>query len=584
MENTTPLGEYLFQRIKQIGVSHVLGCPGDFNLTLLDHLYDVPGLKWIGCCNELNAAYACDGYARITGRPGCLVTTFGVGELSAMNGIAGACAEHAPILHIVGTTARVTQEEHIMIHHTMKENPDHTVYQRMSEPIRCASAFLTNETTAAEEIDRVIQECWRKAQPAYLFIPTDVTELQLDSKRLQVPLNLKIVNHDKTSEKTVIEETLKAIYSSRRPVILADVLTVRHRAGDMVKELADITKFPSCTCPLSKGVIDESSEYFAGLYNGNISFPGVQELVESADLVLNTGPLLSDSNTGAFSRNIAEANVIQLHPEYCVVKGKRFPDVHFVPVLNAVLEDLRRNIKQIPPVVCPKAPIARAAKSGSEITQDWAWTRIAEYLKDDDILLVESGTAQFGIPDGKFPKNLKFLTQTYWSSIGYALPATLGALVAKREENIKGRVILLEGDGSLHMTVQEIGTMIRYGFTPTIFVINNDGYTIERAIHGPKQEYNDISPLWQYQDMLKFFGAKKMRTYRAQTRDDLDRVLNDNEFNAGEIIQVCEVMMGKFDEPWRLTMQVKQIQGKNALANKAYAVRVRKQRGEKQEQ
>lgn len=79
----------------------------DVPVTLLDEIYNVPGLKWIGCCNELNGAYAADGYTRIKGAPAVLVTTYAVGELSAMNGVAGAYAEHAGMIHIVGMPARM---------------------------------------------------------------------------------------------------------------------------------------------------------------------------------------------------------------------------------------------------------------------------------------------------------------------------------------------------------------------------------------------------------------------------------------------------------------------------------------------
>ena len=75
-------------------------------VSLLDELFKVHDLTWLGTCNELNAAYAADGYARIKGTPACLVTTYAVGELSAMNGVAGAYAEHAGMIHIVGMTAR----------------------------------------------------------------------------------------------------------------------------------------------------------------------------------------------------------------------------------------------------------------------------------------------------------------------------------------------------------------------------------------------------------------------------------------------------------------------------------------------
>ena len=93
------------------------------------------------------------------------------------------------------------------------------------------------------------------------------------------------------------------------------------------------------------------------------------------------------------------------------------------------------------------------------------------------------------------------------------------------------------------MTVQEIGTYIRNGLTPTIFLINNDGYTIEREIHGPEQQYNDISPMWEYQKMLEFFGGRsepkvKMTSVQAKTVEELEKILTDPEFAKGDHIQV----------------------------------------------
>jgi pyruvate decarboxylase len=130
-------------------------------------------------------------------------------------------------------------------------------------------------------------------------------------------------------------------------------------------------------------------------------------------------------------------------------------------------------------------------------------------------LFAEVGTAQFGIRDTIFPANVSFNTQIFWSSIGFSVPATLGACVAAQELERSGRVILIVGDGSLQMTVQEAGSFMRFGFKPIIFVINDDGYSIERAIHGPEQQYNDISFHWDYQEMLEFFGGAKVQ---AQTQ------------------------------------------------------------------
>jgi len=173
------------------------------------------------------------------------------------------------------------------------------------------------------------------------------------------------------------------------------------------------------------------------------------------------------------------------------------------------------------------------------------WQRLGRFLKEDDIVLAESGTAQFGVPDSTFPPNTRYITQIFWSSIGFTVGACFGALVAAKELKHSGRVVLIVGEGSLQMTVQEIGSYIRYGYKPIIFVINNDGYAIERAIHGPEQGYNDVSMLWDHQKMLEFFGAREDTGIKAKSRstktvEELEAVLTDEDFGSCKEIQVSE--------------------------------------------
>lgn len=295
-----------------------------------------------------------------------------------------------------------------------------------------------------------------------------------------------------------------------------------------------------------------------------MSFPGVAEAVHASDLVLNIGPLLSDSNTGAFTREIKDENVVLLAHDFCQVHSKKYDGVHFLPVLARIVSELKKwpqpfNIPK-PPKEKIQPPILNALKSGN-IEQSYIWQRLGRFLKPNDIILAESGTAQFGVPDATFPPNTQYITQIFWSSIGYTVGACLGALVAAKEMKHKGRVVLIVGEGSLQMTVQEIGSYIRYGFTPIIFVINNNGYSIERAINGPKQRYNEVSMLWDHQKMLEFFGARsetgiKSKSYKCETVESLEKVLEDESFEKGEVIQVCEIVMDQFDYPWRLTEQV----------------------------
>ncbi|KUJ13629.1 pyruvate decarboxylase [Mollisia scopiformis] len=567
MAATISMGQYLFSRCASLGVQHIFGVPGDFNLSLLDELFKMPNLKWLGACNELNAAYAADGYSRVKGTPGVLVTTYAVGELSAMNGVAGAYAEHAGMIHIVGMPLRQLQKARAMLHHTLEPNMDHCLFVGMAEPIRKTHTILMDESTMAEEMDRVIEEGVKSRLPVYIYVPMDVVSVPLDATRLDVSLNLKIQNPNAELENEVARSTVELIKGSSKPAILADVLAIRHGGRDLVRKLAQLTGFPVHSTPLSKGVIDETNEQFNGLYNGSVSFPGVAAELESSDLIINIGPLLSDSNTGGFTRNISDKQLVLLGHDHCQVQGRKFDSMHFLPVLEQIVAKLEqkpedyqlsknKSWKKI------ETPVLNSSTSGP-ITQSFMWQRIGCFLKPHDIVLAESGTAQFGMPDASFPADICYITQTFWSSIGYTVGACLGACVAAKEMKRPGRVVLLVGEGSLQMTVQEIGSYIRFGFTPIIFVINNGGYSIERAINGEKQGYNDVSMLWDHQKMLEFLGARddtgiKGKSFSCKTVEELESVLHDEEFNRAEYIQVCEVFMDQFDYPWRLSTQIQE--------------------------
>lgn len=166
--------------------------------------------------------------------------------------------------------------------------------------------------------------------------------MQLDARRLETPLDLSIEN-DPRAEDEVVRKTLELIRSSRKPAILADVLAIRHGGKGLVSKLTDLTHFPTYSTPLGKGVIDETSPYFNGLYNGSVSFPGVADAIESADLVLNLGPLLSDSNTGGFTRNIEDENLVILGHAFCQIKDEKYDSVHFLPVLKRIVEELEKS-------------------------------------------------------------------------------------------------------------------------------------------------------------------------------------------------------------------------------------------------
>jgi len=277
----------MWERMHQIGIDTIFGVPGDFNLQFLDSIFHVDGLKWMGNMNELNAAYAADGYARVKGMPGCFVTTHGVGELSALNGVAGSMSEHVKVIHVVGQTTRVMQKNHMMIHHSIGNKPDHQLYNKASAGLRYAAAELWDIETAAAEIDRVIRECFLKSGPVYIFLPLDLSSELVDASLLDTPINIE-PDVDEDAQKKAVEAIVEAVKEAKLPSVLIDAWTQRFGAAQEAKQLVKKLQVPFYSANMGKGVVDETDEMYVGVWNGEVSTPGLKEAAKAADLMVST--------------------------------------------------------------------------------------------------------------------------------------------------------------------------------------------------------------------------------------------------------------------------------------------------------
>lgn len=556
------LGRYLFERLKQVDTNTIFGVPGDFNLALLDKVYEVQGLRWAGNANELNASYAADGYARVKGMS-ALVTTFGVGELSAMNGIAGSYAEHVGVLHIVGVPSVSSQAKQLLLHHTLG-NGDFTVFHRMSANISETTSMLTDISVAPAEIDRCIRATYVNQRPVYLGLPANLVNQKVPASLLKTPIDLSLKENDPEAESEVVETVLNLIREAKNPVILADACCSRHDVKAETKKLIDLTQFPSFVTPMGKGSIDEQNPRFGGVYVGTLSSPSVKEAVESADLVLSIGALLSDFNTGSFSYSYKTKNVVEFHSDHIKIRNATFPGVQMKFALRKLLQTVPEAVKNYKPgpIPAPPTPNSEVPDSAS-LKQEWLWKQVGKFLREGDIVITETGTAAFGINQAHFPNHTYGISQVLWGSIGYTTGSTLGAAFAAEEIDPKKRVILFIGDGSLQLTVQEISTMVRWGLKPYLFVLNNDGYTIERLIHGPNAEYNGIQP-WKHLELLNAFGAKDYENHRVSTVGEWKKLTEDPKFAEGSRIRMIEVMLEVMDAPSSLVAQAQLTAATNA--------------------
>lgn len=546
------LGRYLFERLNQLRVQTIFGLPGDFNLSLLDKIYEVDGMRWAGNANELNAAYAADGYSRVKGLA-CLVTTFGVGELSALNGVGGSYAEHVGMLHVVGVPSISSQAKQLLLHHTLG-NGDFTVFHRMSNNISQTTAFISDINSAPSEIDRCIREAYVHQRPVYIGLPANLVDLNVPVSLLNTPIDLSLKPNDPDAQTEVIETVLDLVAQAKNPVILVDACASRHDCRPEVAQLIDATNFPAFTTPMGKSGVNESHPRFGGVYVGTLSEPAVKEAVESADLVLSIGALLSDFNTGSFSYSYKTKNIVEFHSDYTKIRQATFPGVQMKEALHQLLAGIGSRVTNYIPVPVPQQKVVPTPGDAAPISQEWMWSRVSSWFREGDIIITETGTSAFGIVQSKFPDNCLGISQVLWGSIGFTVGACLGAVMAAQEIDPKKRVILFVGDGSLQLTVQEISTMVKWQNTPYLFVLNNDGYTIERLIHGETATYNDIQP-WDNLALLPLFNSKDYEAIRVSTIGEINGLFNNAAFNENSRIRMIEVMLPKMDAPLNLVKQ-----------------------------
>ncbi|KAG0647175.1 Pyruvate decarboxylase [Hyphodiscus hymeniophilus] len=552
LKSPIDVAEYLFTRLHQIGVRSVHGVPGDYNLVALDYI-DKVGLRWVGNVNELNAGYAADGYARVKGM-GAIVTTFGVGELSAINAMAGAFSEHVPVVHIVGTPSTISQRDGMLLHHTLG-NGNFNVFTDMNKEISVVTAKLNDPYEVAAQIDHALQQCWIQSRPVYLTLPTDIVQKKIEGERLKTPIDLAFPTNDLDKEDYVVDVVLKYLLAAKNPVILVDACAIRHKVTEEVHNLIEKTHLPVFVTPMGKGAVNETHPNYGGVYAGDGSQPDVKERVEASDLILTIGAIKSDFNTAGFSYHTSQLNTIDFHSTHIVVRYSQYPGVHMRGVLRKVIEKV--DLSKLSAIPGPK--MSNKVKENEDksdiITQAWFWPRVGEFLKENDVVITETGTSNFGIWETKFPKGTTAISQVLWGSIGYSVGACQGAALATRDAGEKRRTVLFVGDGSFQLTAQELSTIIRLGLKPIIFVICNDGFTIERFIHGMDAAYNDIQP-WSFKDLVPVFGAKEgeYKTFQIKTKAQVHDLFEDKKFNAADYLQFVEMYIPKVDAPRALKL------------------------------
>lgn len=529
------VGDYLLDRLHELGIEEIFGVPGDYNLQFLDQIISREDMKWIGNANELNASYMADGYAR-TKKAAAFLTTFGVGELSAINGLAGSYAENLPVVEIVGSPTSKVQNDGKFVHHTLADG-DFKHFMKMHEPVTAARTLLTAEN-ATYEIDRVLSQLLKERKPVYINLPVDVAAAKAEKPALSLEKESSTTN---TTEQVILSKIEESLKNAQKPVVIAGHEVISFGLEKTVTQFVSETKLPITTLNFGKSAVDESLPSFLGIYNGKLSEISLKNFVESADFILMLGVKLTDSSTGAFTHHLDENKMISLNIDEGIIFNKVVEDFDFRAVVSSLSElkgieyEGQYIDKQYEEFIPSSAPLS----------QDRLWQAVESLTQSNETIVAEQGTSFFGASTIFLKSNSRFIGQPLWGSIGYTFPAALGSQIADKES----RHLLFIGDGSLQLTVQELGLSIREKLNPICFIINNDGYTVEREIHGPTQSYNDI-PMWNYSKLPETLGATEDRVVSkiVRTENEFVSVMKEAQADVNRMYWI-ELVLEKEDAP-----------------------------------
>ncbi|MDX1947049.1 MAG: thiamine pyrophosphate-binding protein [Pirellulaceae bacterium] len=505
------IGQYLIRRLQDYGIRDMFGVPGDYILTFYGMVEHSP-IRMINCTREDGAGFAADAYARINGM-GAVCTTYCVGGLSVCNSVAGAYAEKSPVVVISGSPGLEERVNNPLLHHKVR---DFRTQAEVFEKLCIAVTELTDPVVACREIDRVLDLAARYKRPVYIELPRDQVDV--------VPHISHAYHPSQTQQEPLVadeaaEEAAGLLSKAQRPVIIAGVEIHRFGLQDKLLAFAERHKLPIAATILGKSVVPEKHPLYIGLYEGAMGHAEVTKFVEESDCVMLLGAFMTDLNLGIFTANLDPARCIYVTSEQLRIRHHHY---HHVP-LEAFLDKLAARgmtiaQRDIPAALRPQRPPFQIEPS-APLKIRRIIDRLDEQIDDQTIVIADIGDALFAASELTTHLRTEFISPAYYTSMGFGVPASVGALSARP----KSRVLAICGDGAFQMTGMELSTIVRYGYSPIVIVLDNRGYGTERFLHHGQWAYNDINP-WRYHKLPDILGGGT--GYEVRTEGEFDAAIN----------------------------------------------------------
>ena len=538
------IGEYLLRKLQSYGIDHIFGIPGDYVVQFFDLIEQSP-IQLIGTTREETAGFAADAYARTNGI-GAACVTYGVGGLSMINAVTGAYAEKSPLVVISGGPGINERSKDALLHHKGK---DFYTQQRIYEEITVATALLDEPFSAFNEIDRVLDEVYWHKRPGYIELPRDMVSMH--GSLYQRPSTGGHHSDTETLD-AALTDAIDFINQSQNPIILAGAELHRFGFQDKACRLAEEKQIPVVTTLLGKSVIPEAHPLYLGIYSGAMGRAEVTTLVETSDCIIVLGAFMTDVNLGIYTANLERSRCVYATADRISARYSTYEDVAFEDFIDGLCSPKLKERGAIDLEWVLTVPEPFEMVPDQPLTVHRLFQQLNQFLGADMTVIPDIGDSLWGAADLRLPAHTDFISLAYYTSMGFAIPAAIGAQTAKPQS----RPIAIVGDGAFQMTGTELSTTLRYGLNPIVLVLNNSGYgTIRPLAEGP---FNDIEN-WNYTQVTELLGAG--RAFAVQTEGEFDTAMKA-ALDETQHFVLIEAKVGKLDMSPALTRLAEQVSEK----------------------
>lgn len=503
------IGTAVLNRLHRLGVRHIFGIPGDYVLSLYKLMESSP-IRHVGTTREDCAGFAADAYARINGI-GALCVTYCVGGLNTVNAIACAYAERSPVVLLTGSPGLSERARNPYLHHMVREfSTQREVFEKMT----VAAVSLEDPITALREMDRAFAALLRYRRPIYLEIPRDMVHVPL------AEASHTSGTQDEQTDHAALEEALAEVrtmlQSAKHPIILAGAEVGRFGLHDELTRLVERLNVPIASTLLGKSIIREDHPLYVGVYSGLVARDEVKSFVNDTDCLLILGSILSDvEDLDARSALFSDGHTIHATADRIAIKHHRYDSIRF--------EDFVKGLAgtHLPSFPTPQLPASQTFEdplppAQASVSLQGLFRHLDSVLDEKTLVIADVGESLFASVDLHVHRRFEFLSPAYYTSMGFAVPAAIGAGFADPSL----RPIVLVGDGAFQMTGSELSTAVRYRQAPIVIVLNNRGYSTEREIlEGP---FNDVHE-WRYERICEMIGGG--RGARVTTHGEFVQIL-----------------------------------------------------------